>query len=495
MPQKKWLPILILLIFCIPLFFLNIQQTFSFGDDWTQYVKEAQNIAMGKPYYSSGYIFNPTNTDYAPPQYPPGYPLLMAPLIRIFGLMPQPLFYLNACFVAALLFAAYYYYRHSSGRASAVCLAIILCYTSSIIDLKKHALSDLPCTLFVTWYFALRGSKDLSWKQILLLLLIGEFCILIRSQAIFLAAAEGIVFAAQFLHQWIRDKKFPGKAILKQPSLKLFAGMLVLFLFFDKVIFPTPHSTIGFYGKMFATSAENWWGTISLNLNYLLELFSSVLTHDPYDPFFKTPVKIVTMSSIAFGLIGLILSLKKGLKPDNVFFLLTCAMIIITPVHQGIRHILPIVPTFLLFVKDGLKIVLPQVFKIAPWKIAIGCTVIFLGLGYDDYERSTHIKAEWAPEAADTMAFNYVREHVSDSDIIVFTKPRLLTLYTGKKTMNLSWQENVQRNKEVLDSFKATYMLTRRSLSEQIFNEYLNQPGIYKDSVHLNELYDFYRLR
>ncbi|PZF73797.1 glycosyltransferase family 39 protein [Taibaiella soli] len=495
MLQKKWFPVVILCIFCIPLFFLNIQHTFSFGDDWTQYVKEAQNIASGKPYYASGFIFNSANTDYAPPQYPPGYPMLIAPVVGFFGIAPQPLFYMNALFISVLLFAAYYYYRHYSEKISAMCLAIILCYTSFIIDMKKHALSDIPCALFVTLYLAFRGSKNLSGKRLLLLILLGVFATLIRSQTILLVAAEGIVFGYEFLRDWIKNKKSPGFAALKRPSFLLCVGMAVLFIFFNTVVFHAPNGTLQFYKQIYVTHISNLWELIGRNVNNLLDMLSSVLSHDPYDPFFKFPITIITMSSIAFGLIGLILSLKKGLRTDNVFFLLMCGMIIITPVYQGLRYLLPAVPIFLLFVKDGLKMVLPQLVKVSPWKIAVGCTLIFLGLGYDDYERASHLKPEWAPETADSVAFSYVKTHVSDSDIVVFVKPRLLTLYTGKKAMNLAWQENEQRNREILDSFKATYMLTRRYLTDDLFWNYLKQPGVYVDSLHINELYDLYRLR
>ena len=76
--NSKYAPYLLLVLLSIPLFFLNIYSVHTWGDDFAQYIKEAQNIAWGKPYYQSNYIYNQYNPTYAPPQYPPGFPFLLA---------------------------------------------------------------------------------------------------------------------------------------------------------------------------------------------------------------------------------------------------------------------------------------------------------------------------------------------------------------------------------------------------------------------------------
>lgn len=492
MLQKKWFPIAVLFISCVPLFFLNSRALFWFGDDWTQYVKEAQNIAAGKPYYISGFIFNPANTDYAPPQYPPGYPLLLAPLVRFSGIGLQPLVSLNIVFVSALLFASYYYFRHYSSKMTAVCLAIILCYTSYIIDLKKHVLSDIPCTLFVTLYFALRGSKNLSGKRTVLLMLIGVFAMLIRSQAMLLIVAEGIIFCGRFLKD--RRKKVPGTNLLQQPSLLLCVGMTLLYFFCNTVLFAAPNSTLQFYKQIYTTHIVSPWTLIGRNGKYLWELLSGILSHETGHPLLGSMITIITSAATLLGFIGCFRSFKKGLRADNVFFLLMCVLIIITPVYQGFRYLLPAVPVFLLFVKEGIKFMSDYVVKITTWKIAVGCTVLFLSTGFSDYKHALQPSAP-ALTADDFTTMTYLKNHIADSEIIVFIKPRFLTLYTGKKSMNLAWQENLQRNRTMIDSFKASYLLTRHDLTNDIFQQYQKQPDIFSDSVQINERYKLYRLR
>ena len=86
---------LLLPVFCIPLFFLNIYDVHSWGDDFAQYIREALNIATGKPYYLSNYIYNPYNPTYAPPQYPPGFPFMLAPIVKIWGVSIRAMCYFN----------------------------------------------------------------------------------------------------------------------------------------------------------------------------------------------------------------------------------------------------------------------------------------------------------------------------------------------------------------------------------------------------------------
>src|ERR1043166_7636509 len=74
------------------------------GDDFAQYIQQARNIAAGEPNASTGYIYNPHNPVVGPRAYPPGFPLLLAPVVKIFGLDFRPMKVLVIlCFVGVLL--------------------------------------------------------------------------------------------------------------------------------------------------------------------------------------------------------------------------------------------------------------------------------------------------------------------------------------------------------------------------------------------------------
>ena len=133
--------------------------THHWGDDYAQYIREALNLVNGIPFYESSYIYNPLNPEYAPPNYPPGFPLLLAPVVAITGTAIQPMLYLISILLVALLFILYAYYQKHMGLIAAACLSVLSVYCGAVMDLKSHVLSDLPLLVFVSLYFLFR-EKD-----------------------------------------------------------------------------------------------------------------------------------------------------------------------------------------------------------------------------------------------------------------------------------------------------------------------------------------------
>ena len=82
---------------------LTLTSGHGWGDDWAQYVLHAQNIINGRAYGDTGYLFNPDNPSIGSPNYPPGLPCLLAPVIALFGFNIVALkIACFACVVAAL---------------------------------------------------------------------------------------------------------------------------------------------------------------------------------------------------------------------------------------------------------------------------------------------------------------------------------------------------------------------------------------------------------
>src|SRR5579885_3132229 len=56
------------------------------GDDFSLYVAHARNLAEGRPYADTGYVYNPANPVLSPRTYPPIFPLLLVPVYLLFGM-------------------------------------------------------------------------------------------------------------------------------------------------------------------------------------------------------------------------------------------------------------------------------------------------------------------------------------------------------------------------------------------------------------------------
>ncbi len=172
-----------------------------------------------------------------------------------------------------------------------------------------------------------------------------------------------------------------------------------------------------------------------------------------------------------------------------------CVLIIVTPVRQGLRYLLPALPVFLLFVLQGAGLVLPLITTVKTKIIAIAGLLVFLGLGYDTFRQRQHPDTTWSVRDTDRFAFDYIHGHIGDSDMVLFTKPRLLALYTDKRSMNLACKLSPADNQVQAAASGARYLLYCRHLSEASTNAYLQQqPKAYADSVVINSDYTLYRL-
>src|SRR5690606_6911823 len=56
------------------------------GGDFALYLAHARAIATLQPYDATFFVYNPANAIMSPAAYPPGLPLLLAPVIALFGL-------------------------------------------------------------------------------------------------------------------------------------------------------------------------------------------------------------------------------------------------------------------------------------------------------------------------------------------------------------------------------------------------------------------------
>ena len=82
--MKKVIEHTVLLLFLIPLFFINIKSSHDWGDDFAQYIHQAKNISEGISQNNTGYVFN-SDVFLGPNAYPTGFPLLLAPIIKNYG--------------------------------------------------------------------------------------------------------------------------------------------------------------------------------------------------------------------------------------------------------------------------------------------------------------------------------------------------------------------------------------------------------------------------
>ena len=496
MLSKKYQPYLLLLLFAIPLYFLNITNVHSWGDDFAQYIKEALNIAHGKPFYQSNYIYNSYNTNYAPPQYPPGFPLLLAPVVKVWGVSFIAMCYFSSFIVTCLLFALFAYFRKYTGTVAAICLSVLICYSQVVIDLKRNVLADLPCLLFFTLYFLYRNARQYSWQRIAALVFFAAMAIQNRSQAIFLLAAEGVWLFLSVIKASVKEKKLTVNRQVITPALFVVPGVILLDLFIDKVLFYSPLPTNAFYNSFLHEAAH--WDLKKIAedyTGYLLKTISAYFYFDAHNGFRRAVVLFMTNMGLTFTITGFIINVYRRLSVEDVFFGIMCVVIIFFP-GRDVRYFLPVIPILFYYCYTTFKAILTAVTTANGRWMAVAITVLYIGTGYEYLKTAaTETVPGCIPEHKDLVAIDYLKKHVSDKDIIVFTKPRMLTLFTDKRSMNVSWQLTQEMNKRVFDSLQVKYILVVDGLDDAYFKTYLRAVQQPVDSARISEGYTLYSLR
>ena len=488
--------VIILLIFSIPLFFLNIHSAHSQGgDDYAHYINEARNIAHGQPFYKTNFVFNNYNNSYSPPQYPPGFPLLLAPVVKIWGIAIQPMCYFNTVIAAMLLFVFFAFFRKYMSVPAALCMAVVITYSGFMIELKQSVLSDVPGLFFVMLYLVTRNAERMKWQRIIALAFFATMAILIRTQAILLVAAELIYFTALIFKELYTSRQFPIRTISKSPSLLIISGTILLLFLVNKFIFYCPNSTTGFYVDFIKSISDKGVLTIIRdNINAFLASIREFFHYNTDSGIRTAIVTIMESAGLVFGILGFMISITKRLSFDDIFFVLVCGMMLWYPIHDS-RYFLPAVAILYYYCYVAFAKIIPAITSISPRKIGLALTIVYLFAGFRYVASTTHQPQGYVPAPGDQQAFDYISKHVNDSDIIISTRPRQLTLYTNKRCMMYAWKYPPEINKRINDSMHVKYLLFTKGLLEEHYNSYMHTVQHPVDSVNIAEGYTLYTLR
>jgi hypothetical protein len=491
---KNNYPFLVLILFSIPLFFIAVRDTHSWGDDYAQYIKEAQNIASGKPYYESGYIYNKANPEYAPPFYPPGFPLMLAPLVKASGIAIRPMLYLISFLTAALMFILFFYFSKYTSTLVALCLSVTGVYCAGIMDMKGYVLSDIPSIVFTSLYLLWRNEQHFSNKRITGLVLAIFMAVLIRTQAAVILVAECLVLIQHCRVDFL-SRSFSISGLIKSAPFKIIAGFIILYIPVMALLFPSPYSSVSFYLNFLNMYNGNFWGCIAFNINYLNDLLKSMFQFSTTNQAIKAFLTLIAYFSYAFALVGFFLSVRKKAKVDDYFFLLMCLMILVLPVHQGLRYLLPVLPVFLLYIYYSSRLILPIISGGYQKSAGVILTALYLLFSTEHYSDLSK-PLDWTPYTGqDNLAFEYIRKNIHKDDIIVFAKPRALNLYTGARSMVIAWQKGAIENKKVFDGLGVKYLLKKVGVDEDHINRYLETIPPASVPLEIAETYSLYTLR
>ena len=410
--------ILFVLLLLIAVFGMVTMQTgHVWGDDFAMYLMHARNIAEGHTYDQTGYIYNDLAPAYAPQSYPPGFPLLIAPVYAIFGydFMPYKIFILLLFLV--WLVVIYRYLRDKMPELYALAVIAILGFNPFLWEMRNSILSDIPAALFFTLAIVLTekaftGNKITDW---IIAGCVIYFSYAIRSTGIVLLPAA--VIAGLFYKNTRR--------------LKLLIPVIVFFL-----LIPVQSLLFHQEGSYFTIIANTLTGDGAAGIADQVRQFS-VWYFDSFKDFFIGSYHNLFTNSVLFyagfsaATLGFIFSLRKKVTTAEIAVVLYVGVILLWPAFQGFRFFVPLMPLYLLYIVVALQ----QIKKEKIGRIAASAFMVLMIAVYISY----YITADYGTpkyniEASENKeVFNYIRSTTEDHALIMSEKPRAFCLETGRR--------------------------------------------------------------
>jgi len=113
----------------------------NWGGDFSQYIRHAKNIVEHKD-YSSGILVEAWSG------YPPGLPLLLTPLVSLFGINFILFKLPNIFYWLITVFCLFFIAKRHIGEENSVWISIVFLTSPAIFAFKQNVVSDFPFTMF-----------------------------------------------------------------------------------------------------------------------------------------------------------------------------------------------------------------------------------------------------------------------------------------------------------------------------------------------------------
>lgn len=476
--RKQWYWALCVILL-LPLLFINVPDFHDWGGDFAMYIIQAINLVEGHPQSATGYIHNPDFVNNGPANYPIGYSILLAPVYAIFG-NDMGAFQVLQSFLAIGFGLALFAFakQHLSWWASLLVM-IIMVYNPWFLNFKREIMSEFSFMIF-TFVFLI--SVDRKWMLIALIL--GVMAVITRAAGWVMVPTILVVMTIAFLkdRQWNLD--------LTKTTF-LLVGLFVSVLVLDNFVFQIETSGSSYSDHLIEYNLlENAWG----NLIYFKDNWTYHLVEFLQKWGWKSSLPFT-----GFVILTLVGAFKiHASYPHQVWYYFGyIGLLLVYPFSQsGFRFIFPIVCFALVLSAVGLKALVPN-FK----GRAILFTALVLAYMSTHSENWKHIikyqdMVVQGPQHADSQElFGFIENEIEANQPILFSKPRVLALYTGHSSVVNHPNCDESQLRDLITEHEVELLLSNKFLGNSALDTFIVRNPQELDLEFSNNSFKMYRLK
>ncbi|MWV68936.1 hypothetical protein [Helicobacter saguini] len=421
----------------------------NWGGDFSQYIAQGRALTQGSDAIktqiaNNTFMIQKSDVVLGAYIYPWGFPLLLAPVIKFAGLNLIALKCVGIATFAMFIFIFHIFISRLLTQKFAITATLLFTLNPMFLDFTNSILSDIPFMLFnfLAVIMLSRLFKNpidsieskATFSYILFASLFATFAYLIRNNGVV------IMLSLLALHALLSVKiLFKIKAINIESNAKLWLHFLPYLIFFSLVFLTN---------KMLGSGGS---GHLGFMLEYLSwqSIFDNFKSYSlMFRDFFGMPRDVVKSLGLIVYILGVICAVRGFRRAKNYFFLCVffahLALLILWPFQQGVRFIFALFPFLILWAFVGLDSMNLRAKKTAN----ILFTLVFVFSLYKGIEifRANSLRVmQGAFEPKALQMYDFIRENTPTDSIIIFSKPRVLYLTTGRLGF---YSTNLERLKE-----------------------------------------------
>ncbi len=459
--RMKRIVIASLIILAGGLGYATLTRGHSWGDDFACYIMQAKSVTEGTPEIfteENRFTVEHSSHRFGPVVCPWGTPILLSPLYLLFGMNLLALKSLNLiCYIIFLSLMGVFLFRKLNLLGLALLISLFG-FNPEMISSLNDILADIPFLLCSTVTIFLIGKVIISRRCFLsravdriLLGLLAAAAFFIKPNGILLVAVLACVEIAEFIRSKRnnpsgRDRSAEGRPHPPRLDLKFSAISLLPYVTFIgafliwEYFFPQSNTAYSVVLKPLPIRE------LPGRLLYYLTLPARFFAGGQY-------AFLLYYATLPFLAAGIIKSVRRDYQMllYSLFMLMALSSI---STKAGLRYFFPVLPFYLYFVLTGLQFN----FKGAAARSVRAAQILMLALlilvslcflrasTYRAIDNIRNHREAGGPfRISGREMFSFIREEVPEDAVVVFFKPRLMRMLTGRRSIMIDQPDGLDR--------------------------------------------------
>lgn len=384
--------------------------------DFALYVMNARNIVLGTPYAETAYLVNPANVIH-PAAYPPGTPLLLAPIYALFGIDLTAM--KSVCIVAfaVFLFAFSRTANAALSPTAGLLLAGLVGFHPYFWQIKDSLGSEFPFLMFCYGGLLFIDRIDRGATSP------GQ------------VAAAAICVAMAYLTRTAGIVLFPAVVLIAMRSegavrrrLLLTTALAAALAAFTQWRYPADVGT--YVGYFDAFSLPGMWETAQQYLNVSTQILGKAVLAD------REIRNLAFGALVAIAVYDIVRRLRTRFTIYEVFFGGYGVMLLIYPITlEPDRYSMPLWPLLLLYAASGGLRLMRPLRERRRNQVAALAAVAVVGLYVAQYHRQDFGPIRYSVDSQPAQdLYAAIEAQMRPDEVIITRGPTVIGLYTGRRS-------------------------------------------------------------